>query len=120
MSEHSRPPGKTTIAPEVIISIARLNALSVPGVSRLASVPVSVDRLFVKGSSDGVRIQVENDAVYADIYVILYRDVNVREVSRSIQNQVSRAINELVGMAVGRINIHVEDIDPTETVNQLS
>jgi uncharacterized alkaline shock family protein YloU len=36
--------------------------------------------------------------------------VNVLEVSHSIQNQVGRSISEMVGMDVGKINIHVENI----------
>lgn len=111
MPENSRPPGKTTIAPDVLLSIARLTALRVAGVSRLSDIPGGVDRLFKRGLGEGVRISVENNTVYADIYVILCSDVNVRDVSRSIQNQVARAISEMVGMEVGRVNIHIEDID---------
>ncbi|MEN6408443.1 MAG: Asp23/Gls24 family envelope stress response protein [Anaerolineaceae bacterium] len=111
MPENSRPPGKTTIAPDVLLSIARLTALRVPGVNRLSNIPGGVDRLFKRGSSEGVRITVENNTVYADLYVVLCNDVNVRDVSRTIQNQVARAISEMVGMEVGRVNIHIEDID---------
>jgi uncharacterized alkaline shock family protein YloU len=111
MNERLRPPGKTTIAPDVLITIARLTALSVPGVSRLAITPGDVNRLFNHGINDGVHISVENNSVYADLYVILRRDINVRDVSHAIQSQVARAISEMVGMEVGKVNIHVEDID---------
>ena len=103
--------GKITIAPDVLLTIARLTALSVPGVSRLSAIPGGVDSLFTKGANEGVRIVVEDNTVYADLYVILKNDVNVRDVSRSIQHQVSRAITEMVGMDVGRVNVHIEDID---------
>lgn len=106
-----RPPGKTTIAPDVLVTIARLTTLSIPGVVRMAALPVTVNRIFKKEDTDGVSIAVENNAVYADLYVILARDINVRDVSRSIQNQVSRAISEMVGMEVGKINVHVEDVE---------
>lgn len=117
MNEDVQPKGKTTIAPEVLVSIAQLNVLSVPGVSKLAAVPVSVNRLFKGEFSEGVHIIVENNTVYADLYVILNHDVNVRDVSRSIQQQVSRAISEMVGMEVGKINIHIEDIDYCSKTN---
>jgi len=109
--EQSRPPGKTTIAPEVLVSIARLSALSLPAVSRLAPLPPDVNRLFKRGNNEGVRVSVENNTVYVDIYVVICRDVNVKDVSHTIQNQVSRAISEMVGMEVGKVNVHVEDID---------
>jgi len=111
MTDYSRQPGKTTIAPDVLLTIARLTALSIPGVSRLSSIPGGVNRLFKRGTSEGVRIYVENNTVYADLYVIIEKDQNVREISRAIQTQISRAISEMVGMDVGRVNIHVEDIE---------
>ena len=111
MSDTIRPPGKTTIAPEVLLTIARLTTLSVPGVAHFAAKPRDVSRLFRRGITDGVAIIVDNDTVSVDLYVILARDMNVRDVCRNIQSQVARAISEMVGMEVGKINIHVEDID---------
>lgn len=118
MSDQMRPPGKTTIAPEVLVTIARLTTLSVPGVSKLATFPTEVDRFFSKNVSEGVKITVEKDTVYTDLYVILHRDTSVREVSHIIQTKVSRAISEMVGMEIGRVNVHVEDIDYTETPSE--
>jgi uncharacterized alkaline shock family protein YloU len=109
--DNPQAPGKTTIAPEVLLTIARLNALSVPGVSRLQTVPADVNKFLTRGLNDGVRIWVENGIVYVDIYVIIKSNNNVRDVSHSIQTKVSRAITEMVGMEVGKVNIHVEDID---------
>lgn len=116
MENQLRAPGKTTIAPEVLTTIARMTALSIPGVSRLSTTPSDVNQLFKRGFSvnEGVRIVVEDDIVYADIYVIIQHDVNVREVCHNVQSQVARAISEMVGMEVGKVNIHVEDIDYTE------
>jgi uncharacterized alkaline shock family protein YloU len=105
--------GKTTIAPEVLITIARLTTLSVPGVSRLCLDPPGVNRLFKRNFQGGIHVEVKDNIVYTDIHVILKNDVNVREVSRTIQQSVSRAISEMVGMAVGGVNVHIEDIDYT-------
>lgn len=103
--------GKTTVSPEVLTTIARLSALEVPGVSRLAPVPGGVNRLFRRGAGDGVQIEAKENTVNADLYLILKDNVNIREVSRNIQQNVARAIQEMVGMDVGEVNIHIEDID---------
>ena len=102
---------KTTIAPDVLITIARLSALSVPGVSHMAQVTGGVNRLFKRGVHDGVRIEVEDNVIVANLYLVLHKDVNIREVSRNVQSQVARALHEMVGMDVGEIEIHIEDID---------
>ena len=106
-----RAPGTTSIAPGVLITIARLTALSVPGVAMIASIPGGVNRLFRRGSGEGVRIEVDEDAVSIDLYLILARNTNVREVSRKVQAEVGRAIEDMVGMQVQRIDVHIEDID---------
>ncbi len=103
--------GKTTIAPDVLVTIARFATLRVDGVSRMASIPATVNRLFQPGSGDGVSIDVKDEVVTLDLYVILKRDVNMLETSRLIQHEAARAISEMVGMQVGKINIHVEDVD---------
>jgi uncharacterized alkaline shock family protein YloU len=111
MTEETRSPGKTTLAPEVLLTIARMSALSVEGVSHLAQVPGGFDRLFRQGSDNGVQMSVEDGVVYIELYVVLKKDFNVREVSRNLQTLVARAISEMVGMDVGHVNIHIEDIN---------
>jgi uncharacterized alkaline shock family protein YloU len=106
--------GKTTVSPDVLVTIARLSALSVPGVSRMAHVPGGVNRLFKRGIGDGVRIEVEDNVVVANLYLILRPQVNIREVGRNVQHQVARALQEMVGMDIGGIEIHIEDIDEDE------
>ena len=108
--------GKTTIAPEVLLTIARLTTMSVPEVSKMSTVPGGVNRLFQRGMSEGVCIDVKDDIVSVDLYIVLKNDVNIREVSRTVQQKVSRAISEMVGMQIGRVNVHIEDIDYPEEI----
>jgi uncharacterized alkaline shock family protein YloU len=118
MAETRSIAGKTTVALDVLMTIAKLTALNVEGVSRLSATHGDdVKSIFKRGHHDsGIFIDVKDDKVFADLYVILNHDVNIRDVCRTIQRDVSRAISEMVGMQVGRINIHVKDIDyPLET-----
>ncbi|GAB4504314.1 MAG: Asp23/Gls24 family envelope stress response protein [Anaerolineales bacterium] len=110
MTSSERPPGKTTVSPEVLIGIAKLAALGVPGVSRMAPVSGGVNRLFRRGAGDGVRLDVQENSVSVDLYLVLKEGINIREVGRNVQQHVTRAIQEMVGMNVGQVNIHIEDI----------
>ncbi|NJD58494.1 MAG: hypothetical protein C3F13_10335 [Anaerolineales bacterium] len=112
MTNEELSQGKTTIAPDVLLTIAQLATLNVDGVSRLSHVQIPVNQLLKRTQKrEGVLIEVVDDVVYVDIYVILNSDVNVRDVSHNIQREVARAISEMVGMVVGSVNIHIEDID---------
>jgi uncharacterized alkaline shock family protein YloU len=108
--EYERGPGKITIAPDVLVTISRLAALDTPGVSRMSIVPGPVKRLR-RGGGEGVALEIEGEFVTTDLYIVVKNGINLREVSRSVQHNVNRAISEMVGMQVGRVNIHIEDID---------
>lgn len=99
-----RNPDSTTIAPDVLHSIARLTALQVPGVHDTAV------RRMGRASDEGVQVAVQDGIVDVDLHLVMDADVNLRQVSREVQAAVSRAISEMVGMVAGRINIHIEDI----------
>jgi uncharacterized alkaline shock family protein YloU len=105
-----RSSGKTTLTPDVLLTIARMAALEVKGVRRMAPIKGGVNRLFGRGN-DGIRIVVEDGNAFVDLYLILESDVNIRDVSRTVQQTVGRAISEMTGMEVGHVNIHIEDID---------
>jgi uncharacterized alkaline shock family protein YloU len=112
MSEKYVTPGKTTISIDVILTIARLTTLDIPGVNRMSQVPSKRFRtmLLHLQEQDGLHVEVADDVVYTDIYVVLDSDVNIREIGRNIQTAVARAITDMIGMQVGVINVHVEDI----------
>jgi uncharacterized alkaline shock family protein YloU len=103
--------GKTTVSPDVLHKIARLTALSVKGVSRMASNRGNLEKLLGKEEFEGVNVKVVDGDVFVDIFVVLMSDMNVRDISREIQSRVSRAISEMIGMEVGGVTIHIMDID---------
>ncbi len=103
--------GRIVIAPEVLMTIARLAALSVPGVARMASVPGGVNRLFQRHPiSEGVRIVVHDHTVRADLHVVVSPGANMRSIGQRVQSEVARAIEQMVGMDVDAVNIHIEDV----------
>jgi uncharacterized alkaline shock family protein YloU len=102
--------GKITLTPDVLLTIARMAALEVEGVRCMASVKGGVNNLF-RGSLNGVRMAVEDNVVLVELYLVLDSNVNIREVSRTVQQTVARAIAEMTGLEVGHVNIHIEDID---------
>jgi len=113
MSEYSSA-GKTTLTPDVLLTIARMAALEVEGVKAMAPAK-SPPRGSFGRASDGVRMIMEDDQVFVELYVVLRRDVNIRETGRGIQQHVARALAEMTGLEVGHVNVHIQDIDfPTE------
>jgi len=77
--------GSTTVSPDVLHKIARLTTLSVQGVSRMANVHCTLDKIFGKEDCQGTKVVIKDGKVFVDIYVVLMSNMNVREISREIR-----------------------------------
>ncbi|MCA9974159.1 MAG: Asp23/Gls24 family envelope stress response protein, partial [Anaerolineales bacterium] len=81
------------------------------GIQRMAAVPADVARLFRRSiQHDGILLNLSEDKVKFDIYVIMNPNVNIMETSRALQAAVVEAIDTMVGIPVDAVNIHVEDV----------
>ncbi len=106
--------GSVQISPQVLATIARLTILAVPGVAGLYhDFSSDMDRFFRgRGGGGGISIDVVDDAVVVDVGIVAQCDVNLYELGREIQAQVSRAIKDMVGMPVLAVNVHIADVSP--------
>ena len=98
--------GKITIAPEVLETIARLTTLAVPGVARLVA-PPGMQRIL---GHHGASIEVFNNNVRVRLYVVTEPHASMLGVGRHIQAEVTRAIQDMVGMDVQSVDVHIEDV----------
>ena len=103
--------GTTTIAPEVVNTIARLTTLATPGVSRMDSPSGSLPAGSPRQETEGVHIRIKDDQIFADLYIVIKGNENVRLVAEAVQKRVSRAISEMIGMEIAQLDIHVTNID---------
>ncbi len=104
--------GKIFISPGVLVTVARLAALSVPGVAGMSPVPGGVNRLFRRGAAQGVRLETRDEVVSAELFLVLHPEGDAREVARKVQLEVCRAITEIIGLKVGEVVVHIEDFAP--------
>jgi uncharacterized alkaline shock family protein YloU len=103
--------GKVTIAPNVLVTIVQKTTVSQPGVALLCDNVPGVKRLLGLHTVDkGVEVNVGDNRVAVDVYLIARRDVDLLQMGRNLQKQIVRAIQHIVGMEVLEVNIHIEDI----------
>lgn len=113
------PQDTITIAPSVLLTIAKHAATEVKGVARMGQIPVQVGRLL-RGNpmANGVVLEIDDNQVSLDLYLVVKPNVNMRTVSEEVQTAVKRSIEDLVGMDVEKIGVHVEDVDYIGTSDQ--
>jgi len=60
---------------------------------------------------EGVRVHVhDNGEVSVDLFVVVDHEVNMLQLGQRVQTEISRAIEEMLGMEVREVNVHIEDV----------
>lgn len=70
--------------------------------------PLGLQRLL--GLKDGVQITISEGMVDVDLYLVVESGRNLLALGRQIQTEVTRAIQDMVGMEVRTVNVHIEDV----------
>ena len=102
-----------TISEEVIGIIAGLAAAEVEGVSGMTLGLVDgINQILGsnKKYSKGVKVELDNDEVVIDIYVIVKYGVKIPDVAFSIQNSVKGSVETMTGLKVKAVNINVQGV----------
>ncbi len=106
------PQGKVTIALGVLTTIVRLTTLEVPGVSRLAPMPVRVRswRGASATSADGIFIAVTQEGVIIEVHIAAENGINLLKLGEEAQANIVRAIEEMVGMIVASVDVYIDEV----------
>lgn len=109
-------PGKVTIEPEVLETIARLTARGVPGVHGLVD-RADIDRFLGLGEKS-VEVQVRGDQVSVELHIVAKPDMSLLKLGRAVQHEVTRAIQKMIGMPVEMVNVYIEDVVYPDTAEK--
>ncbi len=101
------------ISEEVVRLIAGLAAQEVEGVASLAGGLVGeiAERLGRKDASRGVKAQIGEKEARLDVYLTVDYGVRIPEVAHRVQERVRKAVEEMTGLEVTEVNIHVQGVE---------
>nr|WP_219914635.1 Asp23/Gls24 family envelope stress response protein [Thalassobacillus sp. CUG 92003] len=104
--------GVVEIAPEVIEVIAGIAATEVNGVASMRGNFASgvVERLGKKNHGKGVKVELREDGILIDIYVIMDFGISIPDTAQKIQDNTRQALKNMTALEISEINIHVVGI----------
>jgi uncharacterized alkaline shock family protein YloU len=103
--------GKVTIAPSVLTTIVRLTALEQQGVHRLAPVPRPMRGLLTGGRADeGILLGISDAGVSLELHVVAEANANMLKLGDTLQVEVIRAVEEMVGLCVKSVDVYIDDV----------
>jgi uncharacterized alkaline shock family protein YloU len=100
------------IADEVVAIIAALAATEVDGVASMAGNVTNelVSKLGAKSLSRGVKLTVLENVVTVDLSLNIEFGKNILETSKKVQERVKSAIENMTGLEVADVNIHIANV----------
>ncbi len=100
------------ISPEVISMVAGLAAHEVAGVAGMSGSIVGgiAERLGKKDFSRGIKVNLDNQEVTLDLYLIVEYGYRIQEVAEELKKAVRGSIEDTTGLTVSKVNIHVQGI----------
>ena len=104
--------GAVRIANEVVGVIAGLAATEVPGVAGMSGGIVGgiAEMLGRKNLSKGVKVEVGEREAAIDLFVVVNYGVRIADVAAQVQSNVKKAVEEMTGLAVVEVNVHVQGV----------
>lgn len=106
--------GNIKISVDVVSEIASIAASEIEGVSGMYSSFVEgvAQRLGAKkNASQGVRVDIADNSAEIDLYLVVMYGVKIPELAWNVQEKVKQSVEEMTGLTVEAVNIHIESID---------
>ncbi|HHW56690.1 MAG TPA: Asp23/Gls24 family envelope stress response protein [Clostridia bacterium] len=105
--------GTIKISEEVVSIIAGLAATEVSGVAGMSGGVVNglSEMLGRKNLGKGVKVEVGEKEVSIDLYLIVDYGVRIPEVAWNVQENVKNAVENMTGLKVVEVNIHVQGVN---------
>jgi uncharacterized alkaline shock family protein YloU len=105
--------GAIKITDEVVAIIAGIAAMEVPGVTGMSGGIAGgiAEALGRKNLSKGVKVEVGEKEAAIDLYIIVDYGYRIPDVAWSIQEKVKRAVEDMTGLNVVEVNIHIQGVN---------
>ncbi|SFL82994.1 Uncharacterized conserved protein YloU, alkaline shock protein (Asp23) family [Gracilibacillus orientalis] len=116
----STPLGKVEIAPDVLEVIAGIATTEVLGVSSMRGNFASgvAERLGKKAHGKGIKVELKEDIVSIDVYIVVDYGHSVPTVAEKIQVNVRQGIENMTAIQIKEINVHVVGVQMEQDIDE--
>lgn len=105
--------GNIKICVDVVSTIAGIAASEIKGVAGMySSFANGIAEKFgaKKNQTKGVKVEMGEDAVTIDLYIVVKYGIKIPELAWEIQENVKTNVETMTGLNVEKVNIHIEGV----------
>lgn len=119
MENRFKSAGNVVISDDVVAKIASVAATDIEGVADVVSKAMNIKKFFNSSSAaKAVHVSSSGSGTVIDIYVRLKEGYKISALAERIQKSVKEQVQNMTGMVVTRVNVHVCEIDLKKPAEQ--
>ena len=104
--------GKVMYNKDIINSIIQLATKEISGVASMAKSSNNPLAKLAKGKRDnGVKVSLVGGEVIVDVYINIFSDTNIKEISWRIQENIKTSVQSMMNVKIKAVNINIVDVD---------
>lgn len=105
--------GSVKISDDVVAIIAGVAATEIPGVAGMSGGITGgiTEMLGMKNLSKGIKVELGNEEVAVDIFIIVEYGSNITEIGKKVQENVKSSIETMTGLNVVEVNVNVQGVN---------
>ncbi len=110
------------ISNDVVSVIAGMAVTEVSGVADMAggfAGGISEALSGKKNMSKGIKVDIQEKSTKIDVNIIVEYGARIPEVAFEIQKRVKKAVEEMTGLTVSEVNVHVQGVSTTEVKKEV-
>ena len=114
--------GNIKICVDVVSTIAGIAASEIKGVAGMySSFANGIAEKFgaKKNQSKGVKVEMGEDAVTIDLYIVVRYGIKIPELAWEVQESVKNNVETMTGLEVAKVNIHIEGVSFEKDTNDI-
>ncbi len=104
--------GVVRIAEDVVSIIAGLAAAEIEGVASMSGgVTGGISEVLGRKSlSKGIKVEVGTEEAKIDVFIVVRYGARIPDVSWDIQESVKKTVEDMTGLRVTQVNVHVQGV----------
>lgn len=101
-----------SVSEEVISIIIEKTVMEIPGIYDInGGIIDGITNMLGTKRVKGIKVDIEEKTISTDIYVIVEYGVKIPDIAWDIQDKVKKTLEEMTGMIVTAVNVHIQGIN---------
>ncbi len=101
-----------TVSEEVISTIVEKTVMAIPGIYDInGGIIDGITNMLGSKRVKGIKVDISEKSISIDIYLIVEYGVKIPDIAWDVQDKVKKTIEDMVGMTVTAVNVHIQGIN---------